>query len=182
MMKATLVVPLLFCQCTTMSAMEFRVAHNPEQNIEVIIGEGTIVDGDSARLEAIIPRTGRDEYGNISLYLNSPGGSVPAAFAIVEVMDRYEFSAFVSSNAICASACASIVYISARFHQVVGKGLLGIHTCYSHAATETPEPSSFCNKVIAENASNHGTSYAAVNMWQSAYRPESMAWIDQDVA
>jgi hypothetical protein len=178
---------LLFQQCTTMavasSAMEFHTLHNPEQNIEVIVGEGPIIDGDAARLKAIIPQAGRDEYGNIPLYLNSPGGSVAAAFAIVDVMDSYEFSALVSSNAVCASACASIVYVSARFHQVIGTGRIGIHTCYvRRTSDDTPEPSSFCKNVIAENAVKHGTSYSAVNMWQRDFGPETMAWLGKDVA
>jgi len=77
--------------------------------INFIIGEGPIVDGDAARLEAVIPSAGRDQYGNIPIFLNSPGGSVEAAFALVELMDRIEFSALVGSDAICASACASIL-------------------------------------------------------------------------
>ena len=174
---------LWFSSITVGHTMEFRTVHNPEQDIEVIIGEGPIVDGDAARLEAIVPRAGRDEFGNIPLYLNSPGGSVPAALAIVEVMDRYEFSALVSSNAICASACASIVYISARFHEVIGTGQLGIHTCYiRRTSADISEPSSFCNNMIAENAVEHGTSYSAVNMWQREFGPETMAWLGQDVA
>jgi hypothetical protein len=86
--------------------MEFRIAHNPEENIPVIIGEGPIIEGDAKRLETILTQAGRDHYGNIPMYLNSPGGSVLAAFAMVEVMDKHEFSAYVSSNAICASACS----------------------------------------------------------------------------
>jgi hypothetical protein len=144
------------------SAMEFRIDRN-DVDEEITVGDGPIVDGDAGRLEAIIPKVGRDQYGNIPLYLNSPGGAVDAAFALVEVMDRYEFSALVPSGARCASACASIVYISARFHQVVGTGLLGIHTCY---VRNTLEPSAFCNDKIAKNAIAHGTSYGAVNMWQ----------------
>jgi uncharacterized protein YecT (DUF1311 family)/ATP-dependent protease ClpP protease subunit len=176
-----------FLQCVAMPvsscAMEFRLAHNPEEKISIIIGEGSIVDGDAARLEARIPKAARDKYGNIPLYLNSPGGSVAAAFAIVEVMDGHEFSAFVSSNAICASACASIVYISARFHQIMGTGRLGIHTCYFQGNSRAaPEPSSFCNDLIAQNAVQHGTSFAALNMWQRDFSPETVAWLDKDVA
>jgi uncharacterized protein YecT (DUF1311 family) len=164
-------------------AMTFRTQWNPEEKINVIVGEGPIEEGDAGRLEKVIPFAGRDSYGNIALYLNSLGGSVKAAFEVVEVMDREEFSALVSSGARCASACASIIYISARFHQVIGTGLLGIHTCYIiKGQSGPPEPSSFCNEVIAQNAVNHGTSYGAVQMWQRHYAPDQMAWIGQDVA
>jgi uncharacterized protein YecT (DUF1311 family) len=181
--RSLMIAILLLTSVKASHTMEFRIAHDPAENIQIIIGEGPIIDGDATRLETILPQSGRDRFGNIPLYLNSPGGSVTAAFAVVEVMDKYEFSALVSSNAICASACASIVYICARFHQVVGTGRLGIHTCYIQQTPEgIPEPSAFCNKIIAENAINHGTSYNAVNMWQRAYGADTMAWIGQDVA
>ena len=93
-------------------------------------------------------------------------------------MDREEFSALVSSGARCASACASIVYISARFHQVVGTGLLGIHTCYLKQEIGAPQPSSFCNEEIAQNAVDHGTSYGALQMLATPHRSRSngMDW------
>ena len=165
------------------AAMEFRIEFNPEEKISVMVGEGAIIAGDAVRLEAVLGKAGRDQYGNIVLYLNSPGGSVAAAFEMVKIMDREEFSALVSSNSVCASACASIVYISARFHQVVGSGKLGIHTCYvENGSTKLPEPAPFCNEQIANNAYEHGTSYGTINMWQKSYAAESMAWIGQDVA
>jgi uncharacterized protein YecT (DUF1311 family) len=94
-------------------------------------------------------------------------------------MDREEFTALVTGDLRCASACASIVYISARMHLVAGDGLLGLHTCYG---AENREPLDFCNRGIAENAVKHGTSYGALNMWQSKYGPDSMAWLGADVA
>ena len=74
-------------------------------------------------------------------------------------------------------------HCSGRFHQVLGTGLLGIHTCYTaNRQSGAPEPSSFCNEVIAQNAVNHGTSYGAVQTWQRHTAPDQMAWIGQDVA
>ena len=61
------------------AAMTFRVERVPD-GMNVIIGEGPIEPGDAERLESVIPRADRDEYGNIPLYLNSPGGAVKAAF------------------------------------------------------------------------------------------------------
>ena len=46
---------------------------------------GPIEGGDAERLEKVIPLAGRDQYGSIPLYLNSPGGSVKAAFDMVKV-------------------------------------------------------------------------------------------------
>jgi hypothetical protein len=162
-----LMMGLLVSLISQAGAMEFRIEFDPEEKTNVIAGEGPIVDGDAARLKAIIPGAGRDRYGNIRLYLNSPGGSVAAAFAMVKIMDREEFSAIVSSNAACASACASIVYISARFHEVVGNGKLGIHSCYAKTTSAgNPEPSSFCNDIIAKNA---------IKSWHKLWRGEHVA-------
>jgi hypothetical protein len=165
------------------TAMQFRTVWIAEEKTNVIVGEGPIENGDAKRLEEVMPRAGRDRYGNIPIYLNSPGGLVQAAFEMVSVMDREEFSALVGSEAQCASACASILFISARFHLVLGTGLLGIHTCYvTKQGSRAPEPSSFCNEVIAQNAVAHGTSYGAVQMWQRNTAPDEMAWLGQDVA
>jgi uncharacterized protein YecT (DUF1311 family) len=161
----------------TGKAMEFRL--EDENGGNVILANGEIVPGDPGRLTAAVAGTGRDKFGNIRMYLNSPGGSVAAAFGMVEVMDREEFTALVTGDGRCASACASIVYISARMHLVTDKALLGLHTCYS---SSNREPLDFCNRIIAENAVKHGTSYGALNMWQSSYSPESMAWLGADVA
>ena len=186
-MRCLFVVPAAIIALAYMAlpaqSMTFKIAQDLDEKISVIIGEGRIEQGDAERLEKIVPLANRDKFGNIPIYLNSLGGEVGAAFEIVGVMDREEFSALVPSGARCASACASIVYISARFHQVLGTGALGIHTCYRRDKNSgTPEPDSFCNEVIAQSAVQHGTSHGAVQMWQENTAPEDMAWIGQDVA
>jgi hypothetical protein len=160
--------------------MEFSIRFHDGQRF--IFGEGPIIEGDAGRLAQAMPMADRDEFGNITLFLDSPGGSVDAAFELVKLMDRWEFSAIVGSDASCASACASILYISARFHQVVGSGRLGIHTCYSkEGKTGTAEPSAFCNEAIRENAVQHGTSYSAIKTWDD-YAPTDMAWFNSQIA
>jgi hypothetical protein len=178
--EAVTIVVLLQLFTSIAHAMEFSIRFHEGQRF--IFGEGPIIEGDAARLAKAIPMADRDKYGNITIFLNSPGGSVDAAFDLVQLMDRWEFSALVGSEAICASACASIVCISARFHQVVGSGRLGIHTCYSKGGqSAAPEPSAFCNEKIRENAVQHGTSYSAIKMWDD-YAPNDMAWFDVDSA
>ncbi len=89
--------------------MDFRTFFQPQLKETVIIGEGPTIDGDAERFLAIVPLATRDKYGNVTLVLNSPGGSVAAAFALVNAMDQVEVSTIVPDNALCASACASIV-------------------------------------------------------------------------
>jgi hypothetical protein len=161
-------------------SMEFSI--RPHEGRKIIIADGSIQNGDAEKLAATIPLADRDQYGNIPMYLNSPGGSVGAAFELVKLMDLHEFSALVGSEAICASACASIVFISARYHLVIGSGRIGLHTCYSKGSgSSAPEPSAFCNEEIRENAVRHGTSYSAIRMWDD-YAPGDMAWFDAETA
>jgi len=186
-MRCLFVVPAAIMALAYMAlpaqSMTFKIEWSSGAKINLIIAEGSIEQGDAERLEKIIPLAGRDQFGNIPIYLNSLGGEVDAAFDIVRVMDREEFSALVPSGASCASACASIVYISARFHQVLGTGALGIHSCYRRDKNSgTPEPDSFCNEVIVENAVQHGTSWGALHGWQTDIGPESVVWIGQEVA
>jgi hypothetical protein len=162
-------------------AMEFRTFLQSELKEVVIIGEGPIADGDAERFAKIAPLATRDKYGNVTLVLNSPGGSVHAAFKLVEAMDEFEVSTIVPDNATCASACASIVYISGRYHDVLGTGILGFHTCYINNSG-IKEPSALCNEAIAEHAFTRGTSYAAVDFASKDYGPDGMAWIGRGVA
>ncbi len=123
----------------------------------------------------------RDHFGNIVLVLNSPGGSVKAAFELVKVMDDLEVTTLVPDNARCASACASILYVSGRYHNILGTGLLGLHTCYN-GNSKVPEPDSTCNNLVAQNAFAHGTDYASVDFGQKAFGPSEMGWIDRNLA
>jgi hypothetical protein len=163
------------------NAMEFRLFTQPETREKVVIGEGEIMPGDADKFERFVKLVERDKYGNIVFVLNSPGGSVVAAFELAKKMEEIETTVYVPDNAKCASACASILYVSAEHHLVLGSGKLGFHTCYRKSGG-TFETNSFCNERIAENAFEHGTSYAAVDMFTYDYGPAKMAWVDRTLA
>lgn len=163
------------------SAMDFRIYYQPELKQRVVIGEGIISNGDDTKFLAAAKNADVDNKGYITFVLDSLGGSVSAAFSLVSAMDKFKISAVVPENALCASACASIVYISAERHLVVGSGKLGFHTCYT-AIDRKPEPSSVCNELIAQNAVSRGTSFASVDMFTYDYGPENMAWLDKELA
>jgi uncharacterized protein YecT (DUF1311 family) len=178
--RSATVLSLILIGTGVAQGMDFDV--RPYEGRRTIFGDGPIVDGDADRLATAISRADRDQFGNIPIFLNSPGGSVAAALELVKLMDRVEFSPLVGSGAECASACASIVYISARYHLVIGSGRIGLHTCYAKDASgRAPEPSAFCNEAIRENAVRHGTSYSAIRMWDD-YAPGEMAWFDARIA
>jgi hypothetical protein len=176
-----LLLPILMLTTNEVFSMEFRIFRQPELNQKVVIAEGEISDGDVERFVRMSRLADRDKYGNITLVLNSLGGSVSAAFELVKIMDDLETTALVPQNALCASACASIVYVSAEHHMILGDGKLGFHTCYSNGGGSYV-PNSFCNELIAQNAVLRGTSYAAVDMFTHDFGPGKMAWLDGKLA
>lgn len=162
-------------------AMDFRLYYQAELRRNVVIGEGIIEPGDDNRFRAIAKLADRDGNGDVEFVLNSAGGSVAAAFDLVAAMDDVGVYAIVPDNAVCASACASIVYVSAPHHVVVGTGRLGFHSCYTNKDGLVHE-SALCNDLIAQNAMERGLSHAAVMLFVDDYGPRDMAWIGKDVA
>lgn len=175
------VVLLLLFGPTPALGMEFRIYFQPELKQRVVIGEGPITDGDDVRFLAAVKNADRDSKGHITLVLNSLGGSVQAAFRLVRAMDEVKVYAVVPDNTLCASACASIVYVSAERHLVIGTGRLGFHTCYAGQAQRN-DPSAVCNEIIAKNAVSRGTSYASVDLFTQDFGPTKMAWLDKRLA
>ncbi|NWC29951.1 hypothetical protein HYE76_26260 [Pseudomonas tolaasii] len=52
-----------------------------------ILGRGEIVAGDATRFKAALTPNAKHSYGYYTLVLESPGGSVQAAFALSGVID-----------------------------------------------------------------------------------------------
>lgn len=161
--------------------MEFRLYLQPELNINVLIGEGEIKNGDAERFLAAAALADRDDEGHVIFVLNSLGGSVQAAFQLVEAMDQVGVYTIVPDNALCASACASIVFVSGARRNIVGTGRLGFHSCYSIRKGK-PAEDSLCNHLIAKNALLRGLSYASVDIFVEHYGADDMAWVGRDVA
>lgn len=131
--------------------MEFRIYHQPQINLRMIVAEGRIQTGDADRFMALAKIADRDDEGLVTLILNCPGGNVEAAFRFVDAMDKVRVYTAVPNNASCASACASILFASGERRGVLGSGLLGFHSCYRRHGGNYVEDS-LCNEVIAANA------------------------------
>lgn len=169
------------------TAMSFEIIEGGEMNVagqsfkwKSVLATGPIEQGDATKLAAALEQAGRDPFGNKSLLLNSEGGSVKEALKMVNVMDRYEVTAIVHSNAVCASACASILYVSAKFHTVFENGRLGFHGCKVGRSSDSAP----CADAISRNAFLHGTSFAAVSQWlrDAPDSRDGVYWIGRDVA
>ncbi len=97
-------------------------------------------------------------------------------------------SVYVPSGFGCASACASIIFLSGRFHIVLDGGFIAFHTC-SININAKPHPSSFCNERIFDNAWNHGTSFGLLSylmqpdtLKKLGRESEGIVWMGSDVA
>ncbi|CAG4890160.1 lysozyme inhibitor LprI family protein [Paraburkholderia saeva] len=161
--------------------MDFRIYHQPQLDLKMIIGEGRIQDGDAEKFLAFAKRADRDAEGRVVLVLNSPGGNVEAAFRVVDAMDKVRVYTAVPDNARCASACASILFASGERRSVAGTGLLGFHSCYRRDG-RTYAGDSLCNEIIAANAMQRGVSHAAINRFVKQYGAGDMAWVGRNVA
>ncbi len=158
------------------SAMDFEII-TLTGGVKGVLASGDINDGDDVKLDLVLKNVPRDQYGTKPIGLASLGGSVSAALKMVKIMDKHIVSTFVH-NMKCASACASILYISGKYHWVVG-GILGMHTCYNGL---TREKNSLCNQSIADNALAHGTPQGNVMMGMANTAANDMVWYTADQA
>ncbi len=161
--------------------MNFHTFYIPEWKRTVIDGEGEIVSGDAASFSEISKQGSRDQFGNVTLVLNSPGGSVDAAMEMVKVMDAVGVTTIVPPGGYCASACASILFVSGSKRAVFGTGLLGFHTCYNRTQSGD-EKNDLCNDAIASNAVAHGVCYGVVDVWTKSYSAGQVAWLGPETA
>jgi hypothetical protein len=152
------------------TAMDFSTKQAPDGD-RFVLAKGEIVDGDAERLRIALQSVGRNRYGNKEMALESGGGLVAEALKMVAVMDEEKVSTVVLPGALCASACAQIVFLAGVHRVVADGGRLGFHTC---AAGRTKSP--LCNEIIAQNALEHGTDYGSVMAFMKYTGPSEMIW------
>ncbi len=140
-----------------------------------VLAKGQIGEGDAGRLRIALQSAGRDAFGHKIVALDSSGGSVGEAFAMVEVMDREGVSTIVMPGAACASACAQVLFLSGIHRIVAEGGRLGLHSCYD--ARERSR-SMACNELIAQNARARGTPYESIMAFMLLGTPTQMRWLD----
>lgn len=162
---------LLLC-CESAVAMTFDVVTmNGEPAIHA---HGEIVAGDAARLRAVLTSKAKHSYGYYTLLLDSPGGSVQAAFELSKVIDSQYVNTYVVPRGTCISACAAIVFIAGREHIAVPGAYLGFHGCFN---AQTRRIENLCNEAIAEHAVAHGTAYGAVMAFIEKIPSDEVVWI-----
>jgi hypothetical protein len=162
----------LFCACVAIvlalvpapvSAMQFQLLQSKGQRM--VLATGEIVAGDAAKLERALKLATRGQNRTKDLLLDSPGGLVREAFAMANVMDIEGVSTVVPANAVCASACASVLFVSGRYRSIEKGGALLIHSCFDGRDGSEVE---FCNALISEHAQYEGASGLAMMALQQA--------------
>ena len=160
----------------TAAAMDFSTKQLSDGD-SFVLAKGEIVVGDTERLRIALQSVRRKRFGNKELALESGGGLVAEALKMVELMDREQVSTVVLPGAMCASACAQIVFLAGVHRIVANGGQLGFHTC---AAGRNRSP--LCNDIIAQNALGHGTDYGSVMAFMEYTGPSEMIWFSSQDA
>jgi hypothetical protein len=150
-------------------AMEFEITEMNGR--EVLLASGPIENGDALRYRQALDQTPVQPHGARVVLLDSPGGSVGAAFAMSDVNNDYTVHMYIPDGASCASACASILYISGDYRTMATTGRFGQHSC---ARNGVPQPD--CNELIAMHAFEHGVAHGAVAAFVTNVPPEDILW------
>lgn len=152
---------------TPVRAMEFVVREHAA-GFSVVVGKGPITSGDAERLLSALEVAPADPVVGKVLSLDSPGGEVDAAFEMVAVMDRVGVTTLLDVDAVCLSACASVLFVSGKYRLALKGSYLGMHHCYLSDGALAPH----CNERMAQNALEHGVPYGSVMAFVRHTKPE----------
>jgi hypothetical protein len=161
---------------TPISAMNFSIERMSDGS-RIVIADGEIIAGDVDRFRTVLKSADRDRFGNKNLALNSGGGLVREALAMVALMDQEKVTTIVPPGAACASACAQIVFLAGIQRVVLDGGRLGMHTCSVNG-----DSAPLCNEKIAQTALEHGTAYGSVMAFMAYTGAAKMIWFNSEEA
>lgn len=142
-------------------AMSFSLVMNGEQR--AILASGEIVEGDAARLARALMRGTPSYHGTQQVLLSSPGGEVVEALRMAEVMKKVGVTTVVPDHAMCASACASVLFVAGRYRTVEQGGQLMIHSCFDARNGRKIDQ---CDAYLAARAQQQGISGRAMMAFQ----------------
>ena len=170
---ALLAVVILAWAVSPAAAMTFSTSAFADGK-RFVLAKGSVAEGDASRLRVALQSADRDASGNKIVALDSSGGLILEAFAMVEIMDKERVSTIVLPGATCASACAQILFLSGIHRTVEEGGRLGLHSCYD---ARDRSRSMVCNELIAQNALSRGTPYGAIMAFMHLTGPTQMHWL-----
>jgi hypothetical protein len=145
-------------------AMSFKFG-TTSAGLRVVVASGDIARGDARKLARALDRADRDRHGTKLLYVDGPGGLVGEALKMAGIMSEVGVSTIVRKGTICASACASVLFVAGKYRTVEAGGLLAIHSCYD---TRNGRAATYCNAVISAHAESTGVSGLTMMALQEA--------------
>lgn len=175
---AVIVAAVLALAALPAAAMKFQLG-TTRDGLTVVVASGDIAQGDARRLARALEKAGRDRHGTKRLYLDSPGGVVVEALKMAEIINAVGVSTIVRDGTLCASACASVLFVAGRYRTVEPGGLLAIHSCYDAVSGRA---ASHCNAVISAHADAAGVSGATMMALQEAAGNNAMIVFNADDA
>ena len=105
-------VALLFWTAAPTSALEFGLHPNNSETENAISASGSIVPGDAFAFQAYL--TTLPQKPIVSIYLNSPGGSVQSSMELGRIIYKLKIRTYVVGDKVrCSSACTK-VFIAGR--------------------------------------------------------------------
>lgn len=176
--SAVIVLVMLAGASFSVAAMDFRFA-TTGSGLRVVVASGDIGRGDARRLARALERVDRDDHGMKRLYLESAGGIVDEALKMAEVMEREGVATLVRKDTVCASACASVLFVSGKYRTVETGGILAIHSCYN---AWNGKAATHCNAIISAHAESVGVSGVAMMALQEAAGNEAIIVFNADDA
>ncbi len=143
----------------------------------VLLLTGKIEPGDTVKLAEALAKAKPLAHGLPVVLLDSGGGSVSEALEISALFERSPVHTVVPKEAHCASACASIVFISGRYRTVEEGGLLGQHSCAVDGIKDDK-----CNDIISNHAIAKGVSHGSIAAFITYGSPREMIWFSREQA
>jgi hypothetical protein len=159
-------------------AMEITTAAGADGR-RIVVARGVIGAGDTERLRRALALADPGKEGLRTIAIDSPGGAVDESFDMATLMDRERVTVIVRSGAICASACAQIVFLAGIQRVVQDGGRLGLHSC-ARAGSGTRAP--ICNETIARLGAARGAPYGTLMAFMSMTGPDQIRWLDAEEA
>jgi hypothetical protein len=156
-------------------AMQFRLVKSDGQ--VAVLATGEIVPGDAGRLAAALQHVPRDRHGTKELLISSIGGVVAEAWAMADVIGEVGVTTIVPAGSLCASACASVVFVAGKYHTIEKGGQLAIHSCFDERNGRKIDD---CDALISARAEQEGISGRAMMAFQEmAPGPDSAIVFDR---
>ena len=155
-------------------AMQFRLVQSAGQ--VAVLATGAIGPGDADRLAAALRRATRDRHGTKELLISSVGGVVAEAWAMADVINQVGVTTIVPAGSLCASACASVVFVAGKYRTIQKGGQLAIHSCFDDRNGQKMDD---CDALISARAEQEGISGRAMMAFQEmAPGPDSAIVFD----